>query len=214
MSGTKYRNKIRNLLIIILLIIVVFSGILVFESLVNYGNVDATSIIVDCNGTGDYTTIQEAIDNAISGDTIYVWSGMYKENVFVDKAITIVGNGSMNTVLDGNNTGDGFNITVDMVNITGFSIQNCSSNFGGILLDNVSFCNISNNNCSNNKNGIYLKNSHRNLISNNIFSDNDKNGVSVIESLRNELTSNSFSKNVAGIYLNGYWKHEPTHNLS
>ena len=35
-------------------------------------------IIVDKNGEGDYKTIQEAINNAQSGSTVYVKKGEYK----------------------------------------------------------------------------------------------------------------------------------------
>jgi len=41
-------------------------------------DVDNT-IIVDDEGDGDYTVIQDAIDNASDGDTIFVYSGVYED---------------------------------------------------------------------------------------------------------------------------------------
>lgn len=46
------------------------------------------------NVPGDYATIQEAIDNAVAGDTILVAPGDYNESLTVDKALTIVSDGT------------------------------------------------------------------------------------------------------------------------
>ena len=58
------------------------------------------ALIVDANGNGDYLTIQGAVDNGNPSDTIYVWVGIYYENVVVNKTLTIIGNGSTNTHID------------------------------------------------------------------------------------------------------------------
>jgi len=49
--------------------------------------VEARTIIVP----DDYPTIQEAINNANDGDTIYVRNETYYENVIVHKAVSLVG---------------------------------------------------------------------------------------------------------------------------
>ena len=38
------------------------------------------TIYVDDDGGADYTKIQDAIDNASDGDTIFVYEGLYFEN--------------------------------------------------------------------------------------------------------------------------------------
>lgn len=48
-------------------------------------------IIVDDEGDGDYESIQEAIDNAFIGDTIFVYSGTYNENIQIDKKVNVLG---------------------------------------------------------------------------------------------------------------------------
>lgn len=46
----------------------------------------AADIIVDSGGGGDYTTIQDAVNNAVAGDTIIVNNGTYNESVNLSTA--------------------------------------------------------------------------------------------------------------------------------
>ena len=58
---------------VVLLVLGVFFGVLGHQKTAAEPDSGAETIIVDINGGGDYISIQEAIDNANSGDTIYVW---------------------------------------------------------------------------------------------------------------------------------------------
>ena len=49
----------------------------------------------------DYPTIQEAIDNANNGDTVFVKSGIYYEEVEVDKSINLIGEDRNTTIIMG-----------------------------------------------------------------------------------------------------------------
>ena len=42
-------------------------------------------LYVDDDGGADYTNIQDAIDNSNLGDTIFVYSGFYHENLNINK---------------------------------------------------------------------------------------------------------------------------------
>lgn len=55
------------------------------------GAAQSCDIVVDDDGGADYTTIQDAIDNANQGDTICVGTGTYSETVSVNKAVTVTG---------------------------------------------------------------------------------------------------------------------------
>lgn len=182
--------------IIIILVTVGFNGILVFEQMLVDVGVDAISITVNDDGGADYTTIQDAIDNAGAGDTIYVWAGTYIENVIVSKSVTLIGNGSTNTTIDGGGTGDVIQITANWVNVTGFKIINSgkispSTHDAGIELNNVQNVLILNNSCSNNNHGIYLVDSHFNNIMKNTFSLNIVQGIFLYNSNSNTLINNT-----------------------
>ncbi len=64
------------------------------------------TIIVDCNGNGDYTTIQEALKNASNDDTIRIYDGIYStinsSNYYQIESswLTIIGNNSDTIIRD------------------------------------------------------------------------------------------------------------------
>jgi surface glycoprotein (TIGR04207 family) len=59
-------------------------------------------VVVDADGNGDYTSVQNAIDNASSGDTILVNDSTYTESLTVSTSnLTIVGQSESDTVIDG-----------------------------------------------------------------------------------------------------------------
>ncbi len=72
----------------------------------------------------DYSSIQEAINAANEGDTIFVSSGIYYENVVVNKTVSLVGEDKSNTIIDGNYSGTVVHITAHDVSLTGFTIRN------------------------------------------------------------------------------------------
>jgi parallel beta-helix repeat protein len=153
----------------------------------------------------DYTTIQEAINMAIEGDTVFVYSGTYFESVNVDKIINLTGENRDKTIIDGSGGGVGIYVSVDWVNITGFNVTNCGINpvDSGIKLDNVHNCRIAQNNIfSNDHEGIHLYSSSYNIIAdNNVFSNSD--GISMeLNSNYNTIANNSASNNIdIGIYI-------------
>lgn len=57
-------------------------------------------IVVDKNGEGDYKTIQEAINNAQPGSTVYVKKGEYREIIDLKKQISLIGEDKDSTLIN------------------------------------------------------------------------------------------------------------------
>jgi len=207
------KNNIKVIIssyIIFLLIIVEFNGLLFFGELIGSNSIRVKAeIIVDINGNGNYTSIQAAIDNASIDDTIYVWAGTYYENIIINKSVTLIGNGTKDTIINGSGIGDVVYVTANWVNISGFTIRGSGKGpmpsyyHAGIELNNVNNISIKNNNCSNNDLGIFCCGFGNNLIMNNNCSDNSKIGA-YINSKDNKIINNYCNLNkMVGICLDG-----------
>ena len=94
----------------------------------------------------EYDTIQSAIDAASDGDTVHVSSGTYYENLnFFSNNITLIGENSENTIIDGGGTGSvvTFNNVSGLV-IDNFTITNGNNFNGGGIYSNFSSSKILN----------------------------------------------------------------------
>ena len=71
-----------------------------------------------------FSTIQEGIDNANPGEVIFVRSGIYKENILIDKeGLYILGENKYTTIIDGDNKTDTITISSQYVTIESVTIQ-------------------------------------------------------------------------------------------
>jgi parallel beta-helix repeat protein len=83
----------------------------------------------------DYPTIQDAIDNATSGDTVFVRSGTYFEHVGITKAVSLMGENKYDTIIDGGGQDVVIGIGADFVSLTGFTVQGSDPDGGyGVAL--------------------------------------------------------------------------------
>jgi len=205
------RKRLVSAYIVFLMITAGFVGLLVFEGVVDEGGVDAATLTVGQAGSGaQFNSIQAAINVASPGDTVRVWAGTYGPSILaitVNKALTLIGNGTSDTTIYGDGNGDVMNITSDWVNVTRFTITNSGTlDFdAGIRIDDSDNCRIENNNCSNNENGIYMWSSSNNTFMNNTCNSNlgyYGRGIYLDSSSSNTLINNTCNSNAHnGIYL-------------
>jgi nitrous oxidase accessory protein len=77
-----------------------------------------------CKTSCDYSTIQEAIDKADDGDTIFIKKGIYKEhNIFINKKSLHI-YGEKGSIVDIDNKGYGFKIEATDFSLKNLSIKN------------------------------------------------------------------------------------------
>jgi len=132
------------------------------------------TLYVDDDGTADYTHIQDAIDAAENGDIIFVYSGIYDENIGIDKSVTVQGENLNQVIIDGYGE-SAITIRASDVTLTGFTLKNGKP---GTYADGLHLCNNSKNILVDdnkfiewrNANGIFIDNNcEQSIVSNNDF---------------------------------------------
>jgi len=197
-------------------------GVLVDETLYEYyptlidGKVDVgptgpRTWIVDDDGPANFHTIQEAIDAANAGDTIFVRAGVYYERLLVSSNLSLVGEDRDTTIIDGNGTYYSvlyLSHGMTSCNIKGFTIRNggygirirttyaVSPRFAGhTIKDNHIVDNL--------YGAIFLRASANNTISNNIIANNTLFGIHLWSSANNTIVNNTIVNNGHGIDFYG-----------
>ena len=203
-------------------IIILFLGMSIISSTAN--TIEKTfipsgkgkTLYVGGTGDGNYTKIQDAINDAVDGDTVFVYddSSPYYENVVVNKSIFLIGEDRETTVIDGYENGNVVYVTSDGVTISGFTIINGKNAYllvGGVDIF-ANYTTISNNIITNNYIGIGIWNDyaphikpylHGNEISNNTISSNTLEGIWLSHCNLSTVTNNIIiNNNIGGIHTN------------
>ncbi len=124
----------------------------------------AEDVVVDINGVGNYTSIQAAIDGSSNGDTIIVLSGVYNENLLINKTLTIV-----------SKTGDPIDVTIKAPrpDVVAVEIDANNAVFGGFTV--TSYYSLGQDY------GIFIKDSENVTVKSNILLGCDE-GILVVRS--------------------------------
>ena len=156
-------------------------------------------LYVGGGGPGNYTTIQSAIDVANQGDMIFVYNGIYIENVVIYKNnIDLIGEDKNSTIIDGGGNGDVVYISSNQVTFCGFTIQNSGSIcYNGGIHINSDYNNVSGNIVSNNAEiGLWINNCEYNFVSDNIIDTNGLDGLWIDSANNNIVTNNFITSNI------------------
>jgi parallel beta-helix repeat protein len=187
-----------------------------------------------------YQYIQDGIDVASDGDTIFVYDGTYHEMIVIDKSITLQGEDKTSTSIDGCGgellKEDVVYIKANRVNMSGFTIKNSAQGYSyeaGIAMKEANHCVITDNILTENEwgmdvrdsqynsiidnvissssGGIHLCFSENNLISNCTIEQIEVRGISVYVSAGNTIISNTFTECGLEIYTSP--PHKEIHNI-
>ena len=179
MRNTLWKNALVFGIILLLLRTNVVSGYDT-NSLDTPSSMDRGWLYVGGTGPGNYTMIQDAIDNASDDDTIFVYEGTYHENIVISKkGLFLKGENKFTTRLDiENSTGDAVFISANDITFEGFTVTNarCKDEYiwnqSGIVISSSNVT-IKDNIISNNQWGLvsYVTASNLTICDNMFFYD-------------------------------------------
>lgn len=140
-----------------------------FIFLISITSILGKTLVVDINGSGQYTSIQAAFNAASVGDTVKILPGNYEAAISLSKNIVVLGSGYENTLITSSN-----NPTINMS--AGKIMWLSISSFGGdgVLLNGGSLRNVVVKGCT--SSGITTT-SGSSSISNCVIKDNSNFGV-------------------------------------
>jgi parallel beta-helix repeat protein len=164
-------------------------------------------LYVGGSGPENHTKIQDAINKASDGDTVFVYndSSPYFENIRINKSIRVMGECSETTVVNGDGYNDTFCIVAEEVLLQNFTVCNNQTgvNNAGIRI-RTNHTIVSNNIILHNTYGIIvyynIRYSFENTIENNTFHDNYV-GIYFGNSSYNKVVNNTMVHNYAGVIL-------------
>jgi len=179
---------------------------------------DGNTLYVGGSGPNNHTVIQEAVDNASHGDTVFVYSGIYSHYfasnwacVRIDKRICLLGEDRDNTIINGSGSMRVVYIRASGVIISGFTLQHGGDPYqygafgrGVDAIQHLSDIQIFNNIIQENYQAIGVQwettdvSIHDNIIRGNY--DGFDNGA---DTFRLDIFNNTFSDNDIGLPLSG-----------
>jgi len=137
-------------------------------------------LYVGGNGPGNYSTIQDAIDDASDGDTIFVYDDSSPYNrAIIDKAVTLIGENKETTLIENQVVVEHNNVTV-----TGFTIHFLNA-------DGANNYTIINNEFHGDEYGLYIHAGSNVKIINNTIIDQKLCGIEFHTGSDNIITGNS-----------------------
>lgn len=172
-------KSILGIPIIVLLLVCCFSISAAEEKIekTTYKNI----LYVGGSGPGNYSFIQDAINNSENESVVFVYNGIYYEHICINKSISLIGENNINTIIDGSRVGHAVIVTAENVKISNFKIRNSGPKEWDAAVR------------------VMANNS---TIENNILVDNTD-AISLIPSSHSKIINNQIKGGLAGIDVYG-----------
>lgn len=156
-------------------------------------------------GYDAFKSIQEGVDGVAAGGIVHVASGMYVEQVGIDRTMQVVGlpgdeaagPAAGAPVIDGDSSGIVVEITASDVTFAGFTLRNsgATATDAGIRLTSVTGCAVNDNDVTGNANGVVLILASGNAVARNVVSGNGAYGIGIVAGTGNTIEHNAVSGN-------------------
>lgn len=147
-----------------------------------------------------YSSIQDVVDNATDGSTVYVSSGYYSENLVINKSINLVGENRETAIIDGMSNGTVVYVGSDNVSISDFKLQHsgcaCLGYYGVDIGSSRRNINIINNNIFSDPTGILVKKGQDIVIAQNNITFSGEYPIVVEESVNVQISENNVADNL------------------
>lgn len=153
-------------------------------------------LIVKAEGSGNFSSISEAVNNSMPGDFILVYPGIYSENIDISWSLNLSSASGKpeDTIFEAENPQEPvFHVTANSANISGFGINGSAR--AGIYLESADACNFMNNKVSGCGQGVLLEDSFNNTLTGNNISSNTE-GLRLTDSFLNTIFENEFDNNI------------------
>lgn len=134
-------------------------------------------LYVGGTGPGNYSRIQDAIDNASENNIVFVYddASPYFEHILITTSIRLLGENKATTCIDAQQNGTVLTIQADNVTVTNFSLQHSGRETNAGIALYGSNCHIFNNTITDDFYGIRVRSTHDNVIQNNDLQNNNGN---------------------------------------
>jgi parallel beta-helix repeat protein len=199
-------NKKVTLITILILVLGVVISPLTQSIFVKKSNIiisNGKTLYVGGSGPDNYTKIQEAINSALDGDTIFVFSGTYNEKLKIDKSIDLVGENRSSTIIKCFGIDDVIRIYKSWASVRNFYINNSGpygTHSGIKIKGEINNITIQNNIITDNLIGICIGDEYSSYVVENVRVEgniikNNSDGIRLYVSYYTRISNNTFIGN-------------------
>jgi parallel beta-helix repeat protein len=160
-------------------------------------------LYVGGSGPGNYSAIQSAIDNSSNDDIIFIYKGVYRETLQINKNLAILGEDRQDTIIDAGQSEqyDVLTVNASSISLNNLTIQNSSKYKAGVRIQNLHTQSMIQNCTLLTKEGINVFSSENLTIDNCLFREG-RDGIFFINSNNSLISKCDVTMEQFGININ------------